>query len=82
MLAGQLPAPIRHATRELLLDRPPIRSSWGIVSVPSTIYNIDSAATQAKPTRKGRDVVLNVPDPFGGIGVRTVGANVAQGERK
>ena len=30
-------------------------------------------------TVPGRDVVPNVPDLFGGIGVRTIGANVAQG---
>jgi len=34
-------------------------------------------AKHKRKARKGRDVVLNVPDPFGRTGVRT-GANAAQ----
>jgi len=36
----------------------------------------------APPPLVGRDVVLNVPDHFGGIGVRAVEADAAHEERK
>jgi hypothetical protein len=47
-------------------------------------HELDDTMTPivSSPHFSGRDVVPNVPDLFGEIGIRTVGADAARGPRK